>query len=66
MPLKPYQTTCKIQLKTTKILALQGLQAHSEAFKAYSDAFKALSEAFKAYSECLRLVQGRLGRFLRR
>jgi hypothetical protein len=49
MPLKPYQTTCKIQLKTTKILALQGLQAHSEAFKAYSDAFKALSEAFKAY-----------------
>lgn len=30
LPSNPDQITCKIQLKTTKILALQGVKAHSE------------------------------------
>lgn len=32
---RPSQITCKIQLKTTKILALQGRQTRTKAFEAF-------------------------------
>ncbi len=74
-PHRPYRSACKIQLKTTKILALQGRRTRSKAFVAFLEALKATSEvrksffvAFNASSEVrkgffvafLRLTQSRL------
>jgi hypothetical protein len=38
-PHRPYRSACKIQLKTIKILALQGQQTRTEALEGFSEAF---------------------------
>jgi len=51
LPNRTDQMTCKIQLKTTKMLASLGPQARSEAIKACLKAFRSRAGPIKARSE---------------